>query len=256
MNDLIAPPLASGVSLSRFLISALLPLATLGASSASAIEVSGNLTLVSDYVYRGISQTSENPAVQGGFDFTSDSGSYGGIWASNVDFDGSIEIDFYVGYAGTIQDKADFDLGVIRYEYPDDGETEIEYPSGSGTMIKPDSSFNEFYGSIGYKGVTAGFAWSNDFFYESGKATYLYLDYEMTLKHELVLSFHYGSQSIDKNGKFGYPDYADYSVGLSRSFEDFDLSIMLHDTDLKKTECGTNGDICEGRIVVGFSRSL
>ena len=64
----------------------------LGFGSAMAAEVSGNVSIGTDYVYRGISQTTENPTIQGGFDLESETGLYIGIWTSNVDFDGSIEI--------------------------------------------------------------------------------------------------------------------------------------------------------------------
>lgn len=116
----------------------------LGATIATAAEVSGNVSLGTDYVYRGISQTSENPAVQGGFDIESDGGLYAGIWGSNVDFDGSIELDLYVGYGGSLSETVSYDVGVLRYEYPDDEQ------AGAS-----ESSFNEVYASFNGR-VNAG----------------------------------------------------------------------------------------------------
>ena len=217
-----------------------------GSALAGAAEVSGNLSLLSDYVYRGISQTSENPAIQGGFDIAGESGAYAGVWASNVDFDGSVEIDLYAGYAGSITEEVEFDVGFLRYEYPDDGQ------DGA-----PDSSFNEFYASVGFNGFTLGLAYSNDFFYESDRATYVYLDYEVGLPNGFGLSLHYGDQSIDDNEQFGTPDYAEYSVGLSKSFAAMDMSLTWHGTDLSGEDCfGAPDDICESRIVFGLSKSL
>ena len=218
----------------------------LGSLSAQAVEFSGNVALLTDYAFRGISQTSENPAIQGGFDAVGDSGLYVGVWASNVDFDGSIEIDLYAGYGGSLGEDGAFDLGVLRYEYPDDAQ------DGAA-----DSSFNEVYASVGYKGFTLGLAYSNEFFLESGAATYLYLDYEVALPNDVTLGLHYGNQSIDDNGQFGTPDYADYSVGVSRTFGGLDVSLTLHDTDLSGEECfGGPDDICEARLVLGLSKSL
>lgn len=216
----------------------------LGSTSAAA-EVSGNVSLATDYVFRGISQTTENPAIQGGFDVSGDSGLYAGVWASNVDFDGSIEMDFYAGYGGDFSEAVSYDVGILRYEYPDDEQ------GGA-----PESSFNELYGSVSWSGLTAGVAYSSDFFLESDKAIYWYLDYELGLPKDVALAFHYGDQSIDDNPQFGTPDYSDYSVGLSKSVADLDLSLTWYDTDLSNSECFGGSDLCEGRVVFAIGKSL
>jgi len=219
----------------------------LGFCSASAAEVSGNVSLGTDYVYRGISQTTENPTLQGGFDVVAESGLYAGVWASNVDFDGSIEIDLYAGYGGSFTEELAFDVGLLAYVYPDDGQ------GGA-----PDSSFNEVYGSLSFKGLTLGVAYSSDFFAESDGATYVYLDYELSLPNDFGLGLHYGDQSIDDNAGFGTPDYNDYSIGLSRTAFDVDLSLTWYDTDLSEAECfgGGGADICESRVVFAIGKSL
>ena len=58
----------------------------LGAATTEAADISGNVSLATDYVYRGYSQTNEQPTIQGGFDVAGESGLYGGVWASNVEF--------------------------------------------------------------------------------------------------------------------------------------------------------------------------
>src|SRR5436190_23394722 len=99
----------------------------------------GNVGLFSQYVFRGISQTNEKPAVQGGFDVAHKSGFYAGTWASNISWvsDGyaippnpppapsaSIEWDFYGGYKGSLPMDFGYDLGVLYYDYPG------SYPAG------------------------------------------------------------------------------------------------------------------------------
>ena len=81
----------------------------LGAAGAGAAEstYTANVMLASDYVFRGISQTNERGAIQGGFDAALSNGIYAGVWASNVNFgtgaDGtSTEVDYYGGYSGTL----------------------------------------------------------------------------------------------------------------------------------------------------------
>ena len=211
-----------------------------------AVEVSGNLTLASDYVYRGISQTDEEATIQGGFEVTGEQGIYAGVWASNVDFDGSIEIDLYVGYGGSFTEDVGYDLGLLRYEYPDDAQGDA-----------PESSFNEVYASFYFKSLTLGLAYSSDFFAESDAALYIGLDYELSLPNDMVMTLHYGKQSIDDNTQFGTPDYMDYAIGLSKSFEAIDLSLSWHDTDLSGEDCfGGPDDICVARVVFGLSKSL
>ena len=86
----------------------LLAAAMLATSSAAFAEISGNVTLASDYVFRGISQTDNQIAIQGGLDYARDNGLYVGTWASSVDptfFDNGrdpqIELDIYAGYAAS-----------------------------------------------------------------------------------------------------------------------------------------------------------
>ena len=80
----------------------------------AAAQYSASLTLTSDYVWRGVSQTLGDPAVQGSFDYEHNSGLYAGVWASNVDFfdpsapgasvadddNADLELDLWLGYAG------------------------------------------------------------------------------------------------------------------------------------------------------------
>lgn len=87
--------------------------------------VTGNVGIFSQYIFRGLTQTNEKPALQGGFDYAHASGLYAGVWASNIswisDFvpgnSASLEMDFYAGYKPTFGDFF-VDLGVLRYQYP------------------------------------------------------------------------------------------------------------------------------------------
>ncbi|HAI96363.1 MAG TPA: hypothetical protein DCL50_02870, partial [Methylococcaceae bacterium] len=95
--------------------------------AASAIELSGNVALTTDYVWRGVSQTDGSPAIQGGFDADLGNGLYAGVWGSNVDFGGdeSMELDVYAGWAGEFNGVG-VDVGVLHYAYPTSG-TETDF---------------------------------------------------------------------------------------------------------------------------------
>jgi uncharacterized protein (TIGR02001 family) len=99
--------------------------------------VAGNLTLASEYRFRGIDQTAGKPAIQGGFDYSHASGIYLGNWNSNVSQGagfpgGSIEMDFYGGYKKAFGDLG-LDVGAIYYYYPGTNATGLGNPHSSKT---------------------------------------------------------------------------------------------------------------------------
>ena len=111
---------------------AVLPTLALPAAAQQTVEAatpthstSANVSLASEYRYRGIAQTDGDPAVQGGFDWTHASGVYAGTWGSNVSWlsdadpgvSSSVELDVYGGYRGTLGEFG-YDVGLLRYFYP------------------------------------------------------------------------------------------------------------------------------------------
>ena len=98
-------------------------------AAPAAPAFTSNVTLASEYIYRGIGQTNRKPAIQGGFDYAHSSGLYVGTWASNVSWlsdqaagtiSSSLEWDFYGGYKTAIDDFG-IDVGVLQYYYPGTG---------------------------------------------------------------------------------------------------------------------------------------
>ena len=108
-------------------------------SSSMAIqsaEFESNVAIANDYVWRGMTQTSEEPAISGGFDIAGESGLYFGTWASNVEFgDGAaLELDWYAGYANELENGLSYDIGYLAFTYP--GEDSLD--------------FEEIYFGLGY----------------------------------------------------------------------------------------------------------
>jgi uncharacterized protein (TIGR02001 family) len=214
--------------------------------SAIPGEFSANISLTSDYIFRGISQTGNNPAVQGGFDYTYDFGPAAvsaGIWASNVKFsDATIEIDYYAGVGGSI-DNFSWDLSAIYYTYP-----------GADSSLNYD--FFEIAPSIGYDfgfmAVSAGLNYSPDYFGDSGDAYYTHGGIDIPLGKYFTLSGTVGYQAIDDNAAWGTDDYTDYGISLSTEIAGFGLSAGWTDTDLSKSQCD---DAC-GVFSVALSRSF
>ena len=97
------------------------------AGSAIA-EISANIGATNNYIWRGVTQTSNDAAVSGGLDYANDSGLYAGTWVSNVDYGGaSAEVDFYGGFANQF-DSISYDVGAIYYYYPSrDSDADINF---------------------------------------------------------------------------------------------------------------------------------
>ncbi len=228
-------------------------------------EFSANVALSTDYRFRGISQTTEDPALSGGFDYSyTPYGFYAGVWASNLDFGedtsvnpalqdaADLEIDFYGGFGGEFAGTGiGWDIGGLYYMYPGSD-------TGSGVA---DYDYFEVYGSLSYDfgnfDVAGGLAYSPDYFFESDDSLYVYGDIGVPLPFAgLALAGHVGHQWIDNNAQFGTPDYLDWSVGLSKEIGIFGFDLSYIDTDLSDTECFGGTDFCDATVVFTFSSSF
>lgn len=212
---------------------------TVGTAQADG-EWSGNVTLTSDYVFRGVTQTDNAPMVQGGFDWGSDD-FYVGTWASGVDFgDGtSTEIDLYAGWTPSVG-EFDFDIGAIYYLYPDAPD-------------EPEQNFVEVYAGTSttlgeFLDVGASVAYSPEFYLETGGAVYSQVTAGVPLGENFGLDASLGFQEFLDDDECPDCSYGDYSIGLTTAFEGFGLDFRYIDTfDL---------DGNEESFVVSVSRSL
>ena len=197
----------------------------LTSTAALADSVSANVSVTNNYIWRGLTQTMNEAAVQGGIDYASDSGFYAGTWASNVKYGAddvySYEHDIYFGYAGEAGDIS-YDVGYLYYNY----DTEAGY------------DFGEIYGTVGYGNFRATlYVLANaepdegpgeDFGF--GSTTYLSLDYAYALESGTEVGVHLGSHQGDFSESFnGVPgDYMDYALTLSKD----GFGFMISGTDL------------------------
>jgi uncharacterized protein (TIGR02001 family) len=219
-------------------------------STAALAEISGNITLATDYVFRGWSQTDNQMALQGGLDYAHESGFYVGTWASNIDsnfFSGTstdpqIELDLYAGYSGELANGIGYDFGILHYDYPgySDADTDELYISGS---------YNGFSVSLNYSDELA-------FIGSTESAWYLAAGYEMTLPQDFGLSVSVGLSDGDAFDNDVFTDsYIDWSVGVSKSVAGVDLALTYTDLDLDSADdCGV--DICDSKIIFSVSKSL
>jgi len=199
------------------------------APAAPESTLSYNVGAVSDYRYRGISQTRAKPTLQGGVDYADKSGFYVGAWASGIQWikdtgttkgvggiKGPVEIDLYGGYKGAVGDAA-YDVGFLRYEYSDNNLAKVTGFANANT--------NELYGAVTYGVVTVKYshAISNLFGNLNSKNSY-YLDLSanLDLGNGFTLVPHYGYQKVKNVVNASYSDYAltlnkDLGNGLTAS---------------------------------------
>lgn len=195
-------------------------LAVIGASSVAQAEISANVGATSNYVWRGVSQTNDSPAISGGIDYADESGVYVGTWASNVDFGPGAangpgaEVDFYGGYGGEMSGVG-YDVGLIYYAYPQ----------------HTDLDFIEFYGSVSYSVVTAGLAYTVDKQASGGNENdlYYYLSAGVDLDDGWSIGGTVGQYDFEAGG-----DYVHFQLDVTKSagdFGDFTMSASVSDDD-------------------------
>ncbi|MET0333036.1 MAG: TorF family putative porin [Rhizobacter sp.] len=197
--------------------------------SVSFAEVAFNVGAVSDYRYRGISQTRLKPTLQGGVDFSA-GGFYLGAWATGIKWikdvggDADIEVDLYGGYKGEISKGLTYDVGVLTYQYP-------------SNKLNPSANTTEVYGALGFDAFTLKYshATTNTFANPDSKNSfYLDLSASFDLGGGLMLAPHVGYQKI--KGPFEDPgSYTDYALTVSKDFSGLVVSAALVGSDADKS---------------------
>lgn len=231
----------------KLALAATAALATLGGvAAAQDLSVSYNLGISSDYVFRGVSQTQEDPQIFGGADLSYGIG-YAGVWASNVDFgsdDPSAEIDVYGGVKPTIGDVS-LDFGVLYYGYVKDKgyPGKYSYTELKAAAAKP------------FGPVTLGAAayWSPEFPGNGGEATYLELNAALPLKEKFTVSGAVGYQTVDTEGYYGLgKDYTTWNLGVTYALTDkLGVDVRYWDTDEHDY-----GKIYDSRLAVALKASF
>lgn len=200
-------------------------------------EFSTCVTFLSQYRFRGVTQSDEDAAIQGSIDYCHDCGLYIGVWGSNVDFndedEAHMELDIYAGFV-YCYDCFELDLGVIGYFYPGSASS-LDYDYIE-LMMALTYSFRELFS------LTGSLNYSPDNFGSSGHALYSKVAVEVPLICNFALCGHMGYQSIEDNDVFGLPDYYDWGAALSFRIQCLTLKLEYVDTDLSTAESASGSD--------------
>ncbi len=212
----------------------------------------GNVTAVSDYLFRGISQTRRDPAIQGSIEYDHPSGIYVGAWGSSIDYadaatpvpgHAQLETDLYAGYRNSIGAWT-YNFGGYGYYYVH--TVGVNYAEGFGNLTY----------DFGFAQVTGGIYASPDNAFNSGTEVWGGGDIVVPVWKSLALDFHGGHQYIEKNANFGTPDYNEFSIAANALVLGFNVSLQYHDTDISKSQCFGGSDLCSGKVVVSVGRSF
>lgn len=220
-----------------------LTVAALAQPLSAHADIAFNAGAVSEYRYRGLSQTRLQPAVQAGVDF-SDGGFYLGAWSSTIRWikdaggDAPLEFDFYGGHKGEIVPGLGYDVGVLRYQYP-----------SARLPVSPNTT--EVYGALSWGLFSAKYSHSttNLFgFADSRGSGYLDLGVALDLGDGMVLTPHIGRQTVRGNSAYSYIDYA---LTLTKDIQGVLLSATWLGTDSRAYTAPGGKDLGRGRLVVG-----
>lgn len=238
-------------SLAKALLASSMLFSAVNASAADPITVSGSAAFTSDYLFRGVSQTSNNAAVQGAMTFTHESGAYFSMWGSSIASGvGGLELDTLLGYSGKAGEVA-YDVGVMRYNYPGLNDNNAAF----------EADYNEVYASVSTMGAKVGFNYSPDYFFESDKFLYLYASYG-TEVGGVGLFGSVGMNKFDSAammsqalGTTGSDDsYIDYKLAASKAISGITVEGAYIGSNIDEKECGAG--LCEGRFVLTLTKGF
>ena len=250
------------------------------AADAPVHTFTSNVSLVSDYYFRGLSQTWHAPALQGGVDYAHANGWYAGLWASNISGNqyagGSLEVDYYGGYNGKFNDDWGWTAGVYGYYYPGANANKI-----AGSTVNQSYNTLEWNAGVSYKWVSFkvsttfgdafGASKANGYTSDTSGSTYMDLTANIPLADDLTLGLHVGQTDVKANlsaplaSGATNPDYTDYKIGLTKTFNGgWNIGLAYAESSNSKYYNGTTSlnnasekrDLGEGTFILSAGRSF
>jgi uncharacterized protein (TIGR02001 family) len=249
------------------------PAAAAPAAPASPYTFTGNVSLTTQYIYRGIAQTRGEPAVQGGFDLSHTSGFYLGTWGSSIswisDFNPDVsaptEWDVYGGYKGTISGDLGFDVGLLTYNY-------ISHGNRVAGFANPDTI--EPYAALNWKWLALKYSINTGNLFGAQTPTggntdgsgYLDLTGTWDLGSGWGVAAHVGHQEV---AHFSNASYTDWRLGVTKDVGWGTVGLTYTDTDAKHSctnvpadfycsvnNAGNTYNTGKGALVLSFSKTM
>lgn len=242
-------------------LAGLVTVPVLATAADSPHTLTGNIALTTDYVFRGVSQTQNGPAIQGGFDYAHKSGFYAGIWASNQSWvkeggfknDSSMEVDLYGGYKGSRGDLG-YDLGIITYYYPGDEVAGANDPDTTEVYVGASWKTLSLKYSYAVSKYFIGWGTTADAAGKTRGSWYLDLSGTYDLGGGWGLLGHVGYQEVKDNDP---ASYTDWKIGVTKDVGFGTLTLAYTDTDADKAPYTWAGEkVADGRVFLSFSKTF
>ncbi|WP_020188187.1 TorF family putative porin [Methylopila sp. 73B] len=229
-------------------------------SAPSPIDVAFGVKFTTDYVFRGVTQSKGDPAVQGYAELQAFDWVYAGIWSSSVNgfaTDPAAEVDIYGGLRHT-WDAFTLDVGGLYYYYPgEDTPGPLKQLDYWEIYAKPSYAFGNF-GSI-----TGNVYWTSDFVNTGSDALYLSAIGKVNIPLDTIpdvgfyVSGEFGKQWIDRSRGFALAeDYLTWNLGVGATYKAATIEFRYSDSDLSRNECANNNGarwVCGDRYMVSLS---
>lgn len=241
-------------------LAGLVTVPSLATAADSPHSFSANVGVTTDYMFRGVSQSQHDPAIQGGVDYSHASGLYAGAWASTVQWvddgnykdDNFMELDLYGGYKGAFSADLGYDLGIITYYYPGDKVT---------GATSPDTT--EVYAGLSWKTVSLKYShvvsdhfvgWTTTSGGKTKGSYYVDLSGTYDLGNGWGLLGHVGYQDVKDNSD---ASYTDWKVGVSKDVGFGTVTLAYTDTNADKAAYTWAGEkVAEGRLALSFLKTF
>lgn len=240
-------------------LTGLVSVPVLALADETASPLTANVGVTSDYIFRGISQTAHEPAIQGGVDYTNPNGPYVGLWGSNVSWvknagienNSSLEGDLYGGYRGKLGGFG-YDVGAITYYYPGDRITGMSSPNTTELYLGANWKFlSAKYSHV----VSPNFiGWQGTNGENTRGSNYIEANANYDLGGGWGLLGHVGHQRVEN---YTVASYSDYKLGISKDVGFGTVSLAYSDTNAKATPYTVDGEnLAAGRGILSFTKSF
>lgn len=206
-------------------------------------NINANVSFVTNYIFRGISQTRNLPAIQGGLTYNSPYNLYLNMWGSNAKFAGTdinIEIDGIIGYANTYGDHVAYDINVARYFFPG----------------APEAAYNELNTLLQVYFLQFGISYSANVYNVKKSGTY----FLGGINYDIPAKYLFGFCNVNFKALFGHYNlpieagntYNDYLVGLTKTFDHYTFGVNWTSTNGRQKSSPIDGSTITALVSADF----
>ena len=225
----------------------LLLLAAASLPGAAHAQISASVAAVSDYRFRGISQSDRKPALQGSVAYDHPSGLFAGLFVSTVDFDddtfqADAQTYLQAGFARRLTVDLSWEIGIARYDY-----------------LRASSNWNygEAFAGVTWRDLNARVHYAPDYINRGARSTYLEVNGTRALNERTALFGHVGYWSIeDGSRRAAARSQIDVRVGVAFDLGVVSLEISGVATNVSSDECPGAPNWCQPGVVVAILKSF